>query len=393
MKNIAYRQLYHYDDGSGFTNQIFVLITNILFIIFNYHYNNGKNIIICGDFLKDLNGCKYINSRIPISNIINIDELNRFLYNNYNVLVFDKNDINFDIISVIYGTKESYVDVTNYIKKNCLDKANNKFMISKQLNFNKLFGDPSPGIKKKLFIKYSINEYEFDVNYDENMSCISENIEFDVNNNNYELHIRFPFDIDESIFFNILQNIPFKHNIIMHSDNFIKNVKNLYNTNTNTNNTNNTKINVLHLRLENDAINYWSKCNSMGINEYKEFIENKYIEIIKNNISDKENNIFIILGYSNDNNVIKYLKNNNYKYYICEKIDKFGREINAIIDLHNVRLCNNLYIGNFSISKKRGSSFGYFILSKLNKEYNIKSILLDLDDIKSRYEIYDNYCP
>ncbi len=385
MKNIAYEEIYNRNYGSGLTNQIFMIVSNILINFFN-DTNTNKNIIIFDNFLTDVKNNKYINSVMPISDIINIDEFNKYLYDNHNILIFDKNNINFDILSILYGTKDKSIDITNYIKNNCFDKSKNIFMLSNLLNLNDTFGDPLPGIQKKLYVTYSINNYEFNIEYDENMSHINETIEFDVKKKDYGFNLYFPFFLNESIYFDILNNIPFNHWITSYSDKFIKNIKTIVNVE-------NKKINILHLRLEDDAINYWSQINLMGKEDYKRDLEEKYIQILKDNVQNKEEHIFIILGYNNDNRVLDYLNNNNYKYFICEKIDRFGREINAIIDLYNVRLCNNFFIGNFSIKNRRGSSFSYFILSRLNKEQNIKSILIDLDNLNDNNEIYYNYKP
>lgn len=396
MKNIRYAFLYESINGCGLTNQIFIFVSHIIKSIL---YTPDINIIIYNNFLTDINNLHYINSLIPISNIINIDEFNKYLYDKYNILIFDKNYIDFNIISAYYGMKDKNVDITQFIKNNCFDPINNKLFISNKLNLNELFGDPTPGQVKKIFIKYLINGYEFEIEYDENCSNLREIVEFNLTKVEYQYYFKFPFDLDDKLFFDILKNIPFKHNIIIHSDKFIKHVnENINNLKLNNliNNKLDTKINVIHLRTEDDGIKHWSNQNNMTDFEFKYSLENKYIDIIKketNNNIDK-NNIFIILSYTTDNNVIKYLNDNNYIFFICNKYLSCGREINAIIDLLNTRICNNLFIGNLNIKQKRGSSFSYFILSKLNKINNIKSILIDLDNIKSEEnEIYYDYTP
>jgi hypothetical protein len=55
------------------------------------------------------------------------------------------------------------------------------------------------------------------------------------------------------------------------SDCFIKNNK--INTN--------EKINVLHLRLEDDAVIHWARQNKMNPESFRSIIENKYINIIR----------------------------------------------------------------------------------------------------------------
>jgi len=144
------------------------------------------------------------------------------------------------------------------------------------------------------------------------------------------------------------------------------------------------KINVLHLRIENDAINHWSKQNKMSPTFFQTYIEDKYINLIQKHVLQTDANI--ILTYSENNRVIDYLKNNNYKYYISDKNPDVGREVNAISDLLISEKCNNIFIGGFNIEKLNGSTFSYCIIQKMNP--SVKKILIDLDRIQNKEYIY-----
>jgi len=169
---------------------------------------------------------------------------------------------------------------------------------------------------------------------------------------------------NKTIFDNILKNIVFLKNIVLpeNEHNYISK----YN-----------KINVIHLRIEVDAILHWSKMNNMPQLFFQNYIEQKYINIIKKYIN--KNELTVLLTYSNDNKVIRYLKQNEYNYYISPKIDKWGREINAIKDASIIDLCNNVFIGNFNLQNLNGSSLSYYLLNKLRP--NVKCITIDLDRI------------
>ena len=79
--------------------------------------------------------------------------------------------------------------------------------------------------------------------------------------------------------------------------------------------------------------------NNITHNEYKTYLEEKYINLIKKYLSKEDENI--ILSASLSNGVINFLEQHNYKF-----IDKFfnDREKNAIVDLLVSKYCNNIVI-------------------------------------------------
>lgn len=106
-------------------------------------------------------------------------------------------------------------------------------------------------------------------------------------------------------------------------------------------------------------------------------MKKKYIYIIKKYITLDER--IIILTSSLSNQVIEFLKNNNYKYKLTKKFF-CEREKNAIVDLLISKICNNIFIGNFNLEKLNGSTYSYYITQYLNS--CVKKILIDLDRIK-----------
>jgi hypothetical protein len=114
--------------------------------------------------------------------------------------------------------------------------------------------------------------------------------------------------------------------------------------------------NVIHLRLENDAIEHWSKQNNISPQEFKRTLENKYINKINKYIN--KHLVTIILASDYDNNVVKHFDENNYLYYTTEKNFK-ERELNAIVDLIVSQRCDRYILGLFE------SSFSYFAMIRL----------------------------
>jgi hypothetical protein len=105
----------------------------------------------------------------------------------------------------------------------------------------------------------------------------------------------------------------------------------------------NSIVNVIHLRLEQDAIDCWSYDNRISREEFKNKLSETYIDLIKKTIHKEETTILLTYEYHNE--VMDYLKNNQYQYFVLEKRKKANREINAIIDLLNSKHCNNVFIG------------------------------------------------
>ena len=117
----------------------------------------------------------------------------------------------------------------------------------------------------------------------------------------------------------------------------------------------NKKINCIHLRLEDDAVDCWSKENNMQPEIFKRIIEDKYIKEIKNL---EKTDTTLVLSSNYDNRVIDYMKENGYHYIETPKMSN-DREVSAIYDLHIGQHCNNVYILVFD------SSFSYTLLYRI----------------------------
>jgi len=519
----------------GFTNQIYTLISNIIAA-----YNEKKNIVIVDKFLNDIS----LNNYMCISEVLDIDKINIYLENKYNMLIFDKYKINLTINSVEYGFEDTVVDLTDYIVNNCY--KDNYLLISKDINLNDIKGDPLPNHSKKLYINYSINNYNFTeelqeknnklendfvvdllpfedsskltinsieygfedtvvdltdyivkqcyknhylsiskdinlndikgdplpnhskklyINYSVNNEVFNEELKEKNNNLENDFVIDLPFhdnlnlkinwvkygfedtvvdltdyivkqcyknhylSISKDINLNDIKGDPLpnhskklyinysanneifteelqeKNNklendfVIDNSsvDNSILNLfcfycntvmfdeiaKNIHYNNYFIDLTNefikdidfNNKINIFHLRFEDDAIKHWSEINNMPIDEFKKCVENKYTKIIKRYI--KKNDLTIILTSSLSNSIIDYFENNNYNYKLTKKLFD-EREKNAIIDFLISQICNNIFIGS------GGSTFSCYIAQNLR----VKKVMFNLDKITDDEKVY-----
>jgi len=141
----------------------------------------------------------------------------------------------------------------------------------------------------------------------------------------------------------------------------------------------NKKINVIHLRIEEDGIDHWSAQNNMNQQVFKRILTAKYIELVTNYIQ-KEDTTLVLTG-DIDNDVVQFMKENEYNImFIDKKFDtkQPARELNAIVDLIIGRYCNNVFIGC------DGSTFSKLLLKYIPDESehgNIEKITLDLNNI------------
>lgn len=332
----------------GLTNQLFALFGGITNAI-----NNNYNIVFIDQLLCDYSKDKYMN----ISNVLDLEKMNIYFKDKYGLILEDKYNFNFDLLNVNYGLEDNNLNITDIIKKKYY--SNKKLFIDKDTNFNDICDHPCSNLKKYIWFEYRVNNNIIVDKYQENLI---NNIDY--TNDNYRcVGMRFPSK-NPGIFEDILTNIIFNkqfHDIstICLSDIILTN-----------------KVNVVHLRIEDDAIKHWSWMNKMSKEDFKTKLETKYIELIEQNID--KNDTTILLSSSFDNNVIKYLESNIYNYFTNKKYFEY-RELNAIIDFIISKNCNNVFIGNFNFNGMNGSTFSYFI--KQNLPNNIIYKYVDLDHV------------
>jgi hypothetical protein len=353
--------------GTGLSNQLFFVISAIIIA------NKKKiSLVIFNEFR--LHPCS--DNTCPIKDIIDLNDLNRQI-REYNVFVLDKFNTNLSILSVKYGNNTLKINITEDVKRKYMT-SNNKLLIPNDVVLNDIKGDPIPGYEKKLFITYKINEFVFTEIFNEyrkteicinleNFYCFPNWEDVNINTNNPVIFNKLLKNIK---FTNIFNNIS-KNCILLNKNNEyeVNNFDETY-----------KKLNVIHLRLENDMTYNMSLHNKIDEANYIKMLEDKYIEAINKYLS-KEDKI-LVLSYDSNNRVFEYLKNNNYDYYITKKNIFGGREPHAIIDLLVGEKCNNIFIGNWNHEKNIGSTFSYVLDQRIAP--SVKRIFIDI------YNISDN---
>ena len=332
--------------GCGLTSQIGFIISGIM-----QAKLLGKRYVVLDNFNKQFDTV----SPVPVCDIIDFDVLNNYLMR-HGLQVLDQTKSNVRLISARYGSFRHNCDITQALLQLCPDGV-----IPKTIALNDLCGDPAPGIRKNLFLKISIDSRIDTIMCDEYRP-------FDID---FDLKKLVPvetgswlttFDID--LYKDILHHISFSG--------FLPNVSVPF-----------SKINVLHLRDDEDALVFWSQTNNMSVPEYSRHLISKYCQLIKEHLDPKD--ALIVVTNNLKSPVLDYLYQRNYHYYTSKKMYP-ERELNAIVDLLNGTQCNNIFIGNYNINTHAGSSFSYILANQLPD--SVKKIMIDLDNIKDEPTIY-----
>ena len=379
MENIGYATFGV--GGTGLTNQIFTFINAIIIAIMK-----EKDTLICNNFVAELSECNFI----PASDVINFRKLDIIL-KQYNLKLLDRNYLQFEVLSINYGTDNHNINITEDIMKQYYH--NESLIINKNIDFNSFKGNPCPDKYKKLSIHYKLNNYYYCDIYNE---VLDEDIIYNFSNIPYisvpktkeefgkllpefydykdKSFTRIPIwfnSIDEPFFNDILVKLPYNsifEKIVLTFLDKLDLSKN---------------INVVHLRNESDMLVSNVMNLRVDYNTYKNEVDNKFINIF-NKYIDK-NDQTILLTYSKNDIVINYLKENNYSIFERDRSFMYCRELQAIIDLLIGDICNNIFIGAWNIDTKSGSTFSYYLYKRILKSK--KTILIDLYNISSDEKI------
>jgi len=360
--------------GTGLTNEIFFIIYGIIYCI-----NNNKNCLVINNFRLEPLTEKFCG----ISDILDIHHLNTLL-KDFDINVFDKDNLKFNIDNIIYGFNEKMIDITK--ETTDIFYKDNKLCIPVGTNLNNIKGDPFLREVKKLLITYTINNYKF---VDEYSEYIEKDIVIDLQNPTNILNWEQIDDCyinNKELFDYLLKSIRFNNRLVKYSENaLLIDSKGEYN-HLPLLNFENKKINVIHLRVEKDMTGHMLSHNKMTQEEYDINLQNKYIELIKKYFS--KDDIIFVLSYDLNNNVLKFLKENDYEFYITKKQIFDGREQHAIVDLLIGEKCNNYFIGNWNFSIRQGSTFSYFLYVRNNAD---KNIFIDMYHINLQEKLVNKF--
>ena len=359
------------DTGLGLCNQLYSLANSIVIgILFP-----GYSTIVVSDFL-----CDYKNGSYCIPNIIvDFQKTNQFL-EPYQVKIMTRSMIDFEIISVEFGLKPNHVvDITNDIKQRFIQDKQLVIPLGTNLNEFCHNGDPLPGIRKQIYVSYVMNGRTYHTVFDEYLMLFHEPVLLDFQSLSHipsyiRTNIRHAKQ-NEDLFHQVLNQIKFDPRFYQETQEFLQNMS-LTQSSTQSHI---PYYNVIHLRLEEDAIAFWGYINGMTPELYQSILEQKYIRLIQEHISPES--MTVLLCSSTENAITEYMTTHDYKFCYMNKTKYQDREINAILDLIVGQQCQGVFIGNINPNNGNGSTFSYTIFNSLRNNTNVKKICIDTDRI------------
>jgi hypothetical protein len=361
INNSFYLNICPYD-YYGFCNQIYSICGTC-----SYAVDNNIRYIFIGKYRKQIKTETYCN----ISDIIDLKLTNLFLQK-YNLYFIDATDPNIKILDIKYGLISNGIigdELTGnaffYIKKEIIQQfyKNNCLSISKDINLNDIKGNPTIA-QNNLYITYIINDKFITEIYPTINGYLTNDLICDLNTST-NLNNSRRYNDASLVFIDILRNIIFNKKFLDEATTFKNEMIQIKNNPS-------QKINTIHLRLEDDAIETWAKIYGSTKNEYKILLENKYIHLIQKYI--KKNEVTLIICGDYDNNVIHYLKQNEYTFLTTPKMDRH-RDIAAITDLHIGQFCNNICIVFYE------STFSFSLLKRIYDKTKIKTVMFEYEKL------------
>jgi len=311
------------------------------------------------------------------------------------MLVFDKNDMKIKIENIIFEDFLSKKQIQNLKWDDFL--FNNILYIPKGYQVSNLLQDGKKEfLNGKIICFISIND--FPVIFA--TSVINECLEKDIfiHTNTYTIpnesfvaspQLYLGQSSNPKQFVDILQNIKFHEQFLNSNEMMMNNIMHDFSLSTSLEGENMllpSKVNVIHLRLEEDAISSFCKQNKSEFVDFQKKVEERYIELIQKYLHPTDE-LTIVLSSDYNNNVIDFLTQNNYRFVCTPKIYRY-REINAIQDVLFYRFCNHIFIGVYE------SSFSYTFMYKMFKreKYDTaRSVIFNLNNINTPEKIFTKY--
>jgi len=365
------------DSGCGLCNQIYALTGCI-----EHAIHKKYRVIVIDSFLKEINKKQYL----PIENVIDLPYLQNFLLEKYNILVFDKNNLKISIENIVYEDFLSKKQMQDLKWDSYL--FNNILYIPKEQSISQLSNSQEEITNGQLVTCITINDFAVTFTTDVINGCLERDIFIYTNTIPSESFIPSPqLYLGESPtpqqFIYILQNIHFHKQFRDSNEMVMKNIAHDFSLSTflegGKKGDVQSKINILHLRLEEDAISSFSRQNKTDFFTFQKKVEERYIKLIQKYIHPTDE-LTIVLSSDYKNGVIDFLTEKKYRFVCTPKIYAY-REINAIQDLLFHRFCNHIFIGVYE------SSFSYTVMSKMFMreiyDTSLRSILFKMNELNS----------
>ena len=137
------------------------------------------------------------------------------------------------------------------------------------------------------------------------------------------------------------------------------------------------KYSLVHLRNEQDAIQWWCKGNYMSPRQFEKELNEKYLDMITKYIR-KTDVIVILTSNSHSNPVSSELVKRGYRIHIHPSKKVGERELNAVQDMRMAEsMCNSVLI-----CPTAGSTFSHWLAIRLQGKYE-KLVSFNISNIRS----------
>lgn len=365
------------DPGCGLCNQLYALCGCIDHQI----QTQQHKIIIVDSFLKEIN----TNKRCPLGDILDLSYINSaFLLPQFNMLVLDQSNLRIQLEHIFWVIQHKTTrEITNvHVKDEVLSlffKDQTTLQIPKEYSIPLFDHDMLDFHIVLRFNEYPI-KYSFKVN--ETGRSLANDIDmplilthrFQPSPRLYLGHSQFPERFAE-----ISKQLRFQSRF--HTQHDL-----LFNTFTFTLVQPKSKINVLHLRMENDAMQAFSKQNHVSLDLFKTKVGEKYIHMIQTYLNPQD--VTIVIANDFDNQVIAFLHQHHYRFVCSPKLYQ-ERELNAIQDMLYFKECNHVFVGVYE------SSFSFSFLFKLfsKTDTDPTCILFQMNALNQPEKVYNKNSP
>jgi hypothetical protein len=378
MSSHSYPLLLAKDRGCGLCNQLYALAGCIDFAITNRSFDT----IVLDDFLQEIHSDAWSSA----SDIIDLKQMNAYLLPKYGIQLMSKADAAPKIHSIRIENEPFDITASILEKHLCQDLL--------YIGSNTILKGPG-----RLVIDYTIfggQKKHIEVPIGKN-GCLTSDVLIYLHVPTFQPspQLYFGGSKDPPLFVDILQHIAFHPRLT-----------NLFTTSTyplKQNYIQRARVNLLHLRLEDDAVTSFALQNRVQKEAFKRYMEEKYIAAIDKHIVPKDVTIVIAADY--DNRVIEHLQKRGYQFTLTPKIHS-KRELNAINDMMYTSFCNNVFIGIYE------SSYSYTLMFRLfyngvnngvnyngvnngvnNEEKNTKAVILVMNAPQKKESVFDKDSP
>lgn len=335
-----------HDYFTGLCNQLMLLLHGIMTCICEC----DVDVVVVDDFKTDL----YRDTFCGIEHVIDMERFREYIYREYGIVVIGALEADIRLKSVHYGTMTSFIDITEKVREMFqIDKDH--LVIPKGVVMNSVTGDPAPNRAKSTRFTFQIME-GFDIvkAYGEtlNMDCHFTRFTFTDRCEVWPKRLRWMETLLKNMYFHprfYQQALPIEKG---------------------------EKVHVIHVRLEYDASKHWSRENKMPPDRFYDLLAQKYIDCIQKHMNG---GIIMALSHNSDNAVIDWIKETGRPYVFVEKDKDAGRELCGAGDMALAeKHADGVFIGNFDIYKRQGSTFSFFLMKRCRFQ---KHVLIDLDRI------------